>query len=257
MRGFMLLRKTKYWPPPRDREQMKRWLQKTAVLSAVTALAATYLWLIRVTTRWHTVGGEIPQSFRDRDEPFVLAVWHGRLLMVAPHWPREASVVALISKHRDGELIARTVAWYGMGAVRGSSHPGDGATALRSAIKALDNGNSLVFTPDGPRGPRMRAGPGIISAARLSGAKVVPFAFGMTRRRLLRSWDRFLLPLPWGRGALVWGPPIRIERSASEAEIDTARKQIEAALNRVTEHADALTGHKTPEPSAVSVEAME
>ena len=115
-------------------------------------MTAFYMWALRVTTRWETLGGEAPRSLWDRHEPFVLAVWHGRLLMVAPLWPRQRPIAALISNHRDGELIARSVAWYGLGAVRGSSRGGDGARALRQTVHRLREGTSIVFTPDGPRG---------------------------------------------------------------------------------------------------------
>lgn len=241
---------------------MKRLLDNAGVRGTATALAALYMWLVRATTRWEVEGGEIPKAYWDKGEAFVLAVWHGRLLMVAPHWPGDKPIKALISNHRDGELIARTVAWYGFGAVRGSSRRGDGAGALRQVVRELRQGTSVVFTPDGPRGPRMRAGDGVVSAARLSGAAVIPFAFGATRRRLLKSWDRFLLPLPFGRGVIVWGAPIHIARDAADTEAAAARERIEAAISDVTMRADRRTGHapvppEPPEPALASAEAAE
>jgi len=238
---------------------VKRVLDNTAVRSVATALAALYMWLVYVTTRWEVEGQEFPEALWSRNEAFVLAVWHGRLLMVAPHWPHGKPIAALISKHRDGELIARTVAWHGFGAVRGSTHGGDGAAALHQLVRKLKQGTTMVFTPDGPRGPRMRAGDGIVAAARLSGATIIPFAFGATRRRLLESWDRFLIPLPFGRGIIVWGAPIRIARDATESEVTATRLCIEAAISEMTDRADYRTGHTPvpPEPTAASAEAAE
>jgi len=234
----------------------KRILDSEAVRGAATVLAALYIRIVWATTRWDYDGAEIPQAFWGRGEPFVLAVWHGRLLMVAPTWPRgQCPVLALISKHRDGELIARTISRLGFEAIRGSSSRGTGANALRQVVRALKEGTSIVFTPDGPRGPRMRASEGIVSTAKLSGAAVVPFAFGASRRRHLRSWDRFLLPLPFGRGALVWGAPIRVPRDAGEAESAAALTQIEAAITAVTGRADRRTGHLPVEPAPATATA--
>lgn len=228
----------------------KRILDLEAVRRTVTALAALYMWFVHVTTRWEVEGGDIPRGFWERDEAFVLAVWHGRLLMVAPPWPRHRPLSALMSKHRDGELIARAVAWYGVGAVRGSSRGGDGAAALRQVVRCLKDGNSVAFAPDGPRGPRMRARQGVVTAARLSGAAVVPFAFASRRRRVLSSWDKFVLPLPFGRGVLAWGAPIRVPREAGDAAAAGALTEIEGALNHVTGLADRRCGHAPVEPAA-------
>ena len=228
----------------------KRVLDNEAVRRTVTAIAALYMWVVRATTRWEVEGGDIPRDLWDRNEAFVLAVWHGRLLMLAPSWPRHRPLSALMSKHRDGELIARTVAWWGVGAVRGSSRGGDGAAALRQVVRCLKDGTSVAITPDGPRGPRMRASEGVVTAARLSGTAMVPFAFASSRHRVLSSWDRFVLPLPFGRGVLAWGAPIRIARDADGAAAAGALAEIEAALNHVTGLADRRCGHAPVESAA-------
>ena len=223
-----------------------------AVRISLAALAAFYMWLVRATTRWETHGSEIPSGFWERQEPFLLAVWHGRLFMVAPHWPRRHSIAAVISNHRDGDLFTSSIAWYGAGAVRGSSRRDGGARALRETLRRLRDGTCVAFTPDGPRGPRMRASPGVVTAARLSGAAVVPFAFATARRRILRSWDRFHLPLPLGRGVVVWGTPLHVPRKASDEELAAWRLRIEAALSAVTDAADHLVGQAAVAPAAVA-----
>lgn len=224
---------------------MKSLLENIIVRGIATSLSALYIFLVQVTTRWKIEGADIPQAFWERNESFLLAVWHGRLLMVAPNWPREKPISALISKHQDGELIARTVSWFGFNSVRGSSgRDGDGAIALRQVVNELKKGTYIVFTPDGPHGPHMRASDGVVTAARLSGAAVVPFATSSKRRKLLNSWDRFLIPLPFTRGAIVWGEPIKISRNASKSEVEDAKQNIERSISNVTERADLLLGHK-------------
>ncbi|MEX2450013.1 MAG: hypothetical protein WD407_04080, partial [Rhodospirillales bacterium] len=107
-------------------------------------------------------------------------------------------------------------------------------------------------TPDGPRGPRMRASDGIVTIARLAGAPIVPVSFGAARRRVLNTWDRFVLALPFSRGVIVWGDPIVIERDADDAKLDEARRAVEDALNAITAEADALCGCAPVEPAAVN-----
>ena len=131
--------------------------------------------------------------------------------------------------------------------------------ALARRVRALQSGQSVTFTPDGPRGPRMRAGDGVVSAARLSGAPVVPFAFSATRRRILGSWDRFLLPWPFGRGVIVWGAPIEVDRDADADERAAARERIEQSISAATERADRRAGHAPvpPDPALASAPALE
>jgi len=96
----------------------------------------------------------------------------------------------------------------------------------------------VLITPDGPRGPRRQAAPGVAQLAALSGAALVPVGAASTRHRRLPSWDRMMLPLPFGRGVLVCGPPIRVARG----EADAALPGIAAALDAAAAAADAACG---------------
>jgi lysophospholipid acyltransferase (LPLAT)-like uncharacterized protein len=183
--------------------------------------------------------------------PFILAFWHGRLLMMPYVWQRGVAMRMLISTHRDGELIAGTIRHFGLGSVRGSSRR-DGAAALRAMLKALRGGACVGITPDGPRGPRMRASEGVVGIAKLSGVQVLPAAFATSRRKLLGSWDRFALALPFSRGVFVWGAPIEVGRHDDTA-VATAR--IEAALNAVTSEADRLVGQSPVLPAELPAPA--
>tara|TARA_B100002003_G_scaffold214990_1_gene213519 strand:- start:443 stop:760 length:318 start_codon:yes stop_codon:yes gene_type:complete len=95
----------------------------------------------------------------------------------------------------------------------------------------------------------MRASEGITSVARLSGVPIIPAAFGSARGRVLSSWDRFLVAWPFGRGVIVWGDPIYVDRDASPELEETARRQVEDGLNAVTAEADRLTGRTPVDPA--------
>lgn len=227
---------------------LKRFLRSDAVQRALCALAALYIRFVHLSGRWETAGGDIPKAFWDRGEPFILCFWHGRILMMPYCWRRAVPIHMLISRHRDGKIIARTVAHFGIATVAGSSSRGGGA-ALRALVRELRQGNCIGITPDGPRGPRMRASLGVAQVARLSGAAVIPAAFSCAPRRVLSSWDRFVVALPFARGVFVWGEPVRVARDADEAAVERARGAIESGLNAVTERADRLCGQTPVEPA--------
>lgn len=160
--------------------------------------------------------------------PAIYAVWHGRILLL-PYlygW-RRARVLA--SRSRDGELLTRFVARFGLESVRGSSSRG-GAEALRLLARSLGEGRDAVVVPDGPRGPRETVKPGIVTLARVSGAPIVPMALGASAEWRLQSWDEFRIPRPFARCVLRFGDPIRVPGDADRAAQEAVRKEVEAAL---------------------------
>jgi lysophospholipid acyltransferase (LPLAT)-like uncharacterized protein len=211
-------------------------------------LGSLYIRLVFRTGRWQVVGGELPNRLWDQGKPFILAFWHGRILMMPYSWRSSVPIHMLISHHRDGQLIANTVAHFGIHTVAGSSSRG-GSAAMRSMLKALKTGECVGITPDGPRGPRMRASAGIVTVARLSGCPVIPATFAASRCRVLGSWDRFALALPFARGVFVWGEPIEVPRGADAAEQEACRLRIEDGLNTITAKAEALVGGQAPDPA--------
>ncbi|MCC6919050.1 MAG: lysophospholipid acyltransferase family protein [Alphaproteobacteria bacterium] len=239
---------------------VKRIGRSAPVRAVLCFLAAGYIRLVHATSRWTVVGGDVPKRFWDEGQPFILAFWHGRILMMPYCWPKGRRMNMLISRHRDGGLIADTIAWFGLGVVRGSTaKPGrerdKGAqAALMEMIRKLKGGEYVGITPDGPRGPRMRASDGVVAVARLAGVPVIACSYATKRRRVLSSWDRFTIPLPFTRGVFVWGRPIDVPAGTKGEALDAARLKVEAELNAVTREADRLAGH---DPHAIQPAALE
>jgi lysophospholipid acyltransferase (LPLAT)-like uncharacterized protein len=219
-----------------------------AVRRPLCWLGAQYIRLVHATGRWEVLGDEAPKACWDANEPFILAFWHGRILMMPYCWQKGRPIRMLISSHPDGQIIARTVSHFGIDTAVGSTTRGGGA-ALRTMLKALKDGICVGITPDGPRGPRMRASEGVVQVARLSGVAVIPCTFSTRRRRVLGSWDRFVVAWPFSGGVFVWGRPIRVARDADEATIEQSRLAIEQSLNDICAEADALTGHQPLVPA--------
>ena len=119
-------------------------------------------------------------------------------------------------------------------------------------MRRIREGNDLVLTPDGPRGPRRRCQAGVVATARLSGKPIIPVAFSARPARRLDSWDRTLVPWPFGRGLYLYGEPLVVARDASKQEQERLRVALEVELNRLTDQADAEVGTPPEEIRAES-----
>ncbi len=222
----------------------KEWVRRIACWAM-----AQYIRFVHATSRWSVRGAEAPKRLWAERRPFILAFWHGRLLMMPYCWDGRVRINMLISRHLDGQLIARTVKYFGIATVAGSSSKG-GSAALRAIVKSLKAGECAGFTPDGPRGPRMRVSAGLINAARLAQVPILPCTYAIARRRVLGSWDRFVLALPFSRGVFLWGEPIAVAADGDEAVLERTRSTLEERLNALTREADLLCGTAPIEPAA-------
>jgi lysophospholipid acyltransferase (LPLAT)-like uncharacterized protein len=231
---------------------IKTMLKSEAVRRAACGLAALYIRFVHATSCWQIINDAAPKKLWDDDQPFIVAFWHNRLLMMPYSWRKGVPIKMLISQHRDGELIANTIAHLGVKSVRGSTSR-DGAQALRTLLKSLKHGDCIGITPDGPRGPRMRASDGVISVARLAGVPILPVSVATSRRKALNSWDRFLIALPFSRGVFIWGDPVVVPREASETDLADVRQSIEDQLIHISNQADELCGQATIEPASADV----
>ena len=200
-----------------------------------------YIRFVYRTNRWRVEGGDIPRRLRAQGRPFILAFWHGRLLMIPMAWQRLAPMHMLISSHRDGRIIADAVTYFGVNSIAGSTRRG-GSSALRTMLKQLAAGECVGITPDGPSGPAAQASVGIVNVARLGRVPIVPVVFATSRGRMLRTWDRFVLALPFGRGVFLWGEPIDIEPHLDEAGVERARLLVETRMNALAQQADRQVG---------------
>ncbi len=230
--------------------RFRRWLLDSPIgQAAIVAVAVGYLRLIWKTGRWRWIGREHGETLAAQGRMPVLCFWHARMLIMAPAWPADRKIHMLGSAHRDGRLIARVIAHFGISSVIGSTSRG-AASGLRSMAALLRRGECVAITPDGPRGPRMRAQIGVASIAKLGLAPVLPVSYSTSRGIQLGSWDRLLLPLPFDRGVIIVGKPIEVAADADAAGLEFARQAIEDALNDITHEADRLCGREKLEPAA-------
>jgi lysophospholipid acyltransferase (LPLAT)-like uncharacterized protein len=217
----------------------KRFLQSHWVQAVAARGLSAYVNLVARTTRWRIEGTD-EMAALVAGPPVIVVFWHETLPSMPVFWRRARAMgltrpaFVLASGHRDGRLIGRAVEYMGISVVAGSSSRG-GAAGLRGLVAALKGGGLVGLTPDGPRGPRRVAAPGVAQLAALTGAPVLPCAARIGPAKTLASWDGMRIPLPFGRGRLVCGPMISVPRDGWEAGL----KVIETGLNEAMRRAGA------------------
>ncbi len=179
--------------------------------------------------RWHDESGAFNGV---KQGPLIFALWHNRLAasMViyhrfVKHRRPAPGLAALISASKDGALLARTLQYYEVQPVRGSSSR-RGRQALLELTSWIERGYHVAITPDGPRGPRYAAQEGVIALAQLTGVPIIPVTSHSHPKAVLRSWDQFEIPLPFARCDICFGEPLLVPRDASTDLRQALRKTL-------------------------------
>ena len=221
-------------------------LRNPLIQKAMSFLLSEWLRFCYATIRWDHENQALAEEIWDQGGGVLIAMWHSRLALGIAAWPQDRAqpARAMISLSSDGEFLARAIARLGIPAVRGSAANKDkkqaakgGTQALRDGLKQLKFG-ALALTPDGPRGPARSMAEGLPVMARISGAPVLFMGLSCKPAIRLNSWDRALIPLPFGKGAIVW------DRTAypEGAEIAQVVEEWTRRMNAVEARADEMTG---------------
>jgi lysophospholipid acyltransferase (LPLAT)-like uncharacterized protein len=223
-------------------------LQKSGVVIPHTPtwyqrLAAWIIW-----AALQAVGATLRYRWDDRsgyfDDPpaahAIYCVWHNRLSLSMKIYfsyirrrNRTAGLAAMVSASKDGGFLAGILERFGVQPVRGSSSR-RGRQALLELTSYAERGYDLAITPDGPRGPCYVVQDGVMSLAQVTGLPIVPVSYHLKWKISVRSWDRFQIPLPFGRCEMIFGRPLRVPRDATDEQRGELRKQLEATLRAMT-----------------------
>jgi lysophospholipid acyltransferase (LPLAT)-like uncharacterized protein len=177
---------------------------------------------------------------RTPKQPAIFCFWHNRLALmpivgqnaINKKWSG-SRFAALVSASKDGAFLAAIVEACCIQPVRGSSSR-RGAQALLELTSWAERGYHLAITPDGPRGPRYQVQEGVLFLAQVTGLPIVPLSYSTDWKLVLKSWDRFQIPLPFSRGDIVFGEPLHVAAEATDAERETARQELENRLLQLT-----------------------
>ena len=228
---------------------MKALLRSAPAQTVLGFLLGGYLWLVLHTIRWTRINREAPDEQLKKPGGVLAAFWHGRIAtaiaarpVTLPHRPARL----MISLSPDGEFIAKAMAWQGLPAFRGSSRKTrdpkrkhSGGAAYRQSLEWLREGGVLILTPDGPRGPAEQMAEGVVRMAVRTGAPLFLMGFAARPALRLNTWDRMILPVPFGRGALVFDGPLYAPADADEACIGALRETWAARLTQANDAAEA------------------
>lgn len=206
------------------------------VRSAAPYLAYGFLSFVGLTSRLKVSGAEHRAALKRAGKGWIYAFWHQRQALLT-YTHRGDGAHILVSRSKDGEIIAKVMELSGINAVRGSSSKG-AAAATRELLEHAKAGRVIGFTPDGPKGPAREVKQGVLYLAQESGLPILPLASAASRSLVLeRSWDKFQVPLPFSRLALAYDPPIRV---APGDDLEAKKAELKAALDRVADQADRM-----------------
>lgn len=243
---------------------MKPVLRSPIVVAILSRLIWAWMVLVVRTVRWRIEGAEEARRSWSEQDGVVVAAWHSRIMVLPAAWilfirgwkDRISKGAMLISLSADGEPVARAIGHLDLHAVRGSAankkknKDKGGVRAIAEAIRLLRSGTAVCITPDGPRGPAEQVSPGAITIAQRAGAPILPYALSISPAWRLGTWDRFIIPFPFTRGAIVLGELLPTSR---ESDSEILRSQLQARLDAASRRADILVGiHPASTPDTAS-----
>ena len=194
----------------------------------LTAAGGLVLRLLGSTWRIRRVGHEAFDTLKQRKEPCVVVFWHGEIVPIT--WiHRDTGFAPVISRHSDGEVIARIVESLGYRTVRGSTTRG-GVRALLEAAQTVNEGITVAFTPDGPRGPRHAFAPGALIVAQRTGRPIIAIGATASRAWHMKSWDRHLIPKPFATVTYTYSEPQYVQATEPREAVQE-QPRFEALLN--------------------------
>ena len=228
---------------------MKTLLRSGPVQSALALVLGAYLWLVLRTVRWRIVNRPIADALLDDPQGFLVLFWHGRIAhavgaqpMCRPRRPTRL----IISLSEDGEFIARAMEMMDLPSFRGSSRrtkdpkrARSGSVVYRQGMEWVQDGGILILTPDGPRGPAREMAEGPVRMAARTGAPAILMGLSARPALRLKTWDGMELPLPFGRGAIVFDGPVRAPPDTGAEGARALRREWAERLSRATDAAEA------------------
>ncbi len=195
------------------------------------------LYLIGKTLRVQIIDRNVENQLEKQGCAIIYTFWHGRMLYFPYLYRFSRKTTILSSPSIDGEVVARTARFFGFSSIRGSSFK-KGGSALLKLVRTIKAGKSVTLVGDGSRGPCYKVQKGIISLAYLTGAPILPVAYGAKNKIELNSWDHFILPLPFSRIKVMYGDPVYVGNNKNEKKSQSKIEELEKKLNKITRTVD-------------------
>jgi lysophospholipid acyltransferase (LPLAT)-like uncharacterized protein len=211
-------------------------LRQRIILRIIIAVGYWFIRLIGPTLRVCVSFEEGAQQTIDQ-RPLIVSFWHA-CMVPATYICRDIGVRVMSSNSYDGEYMGRIVRKFGFVPVKGSSSR-NAVRALLGLRRALNEGWTVAFTLDGPRGPRYKVKPGPVALARSAGVALSMFHIAAERAWVLNTWDGLIIPKPFTRVLARFGRLIPVPLDASDQDVEHYQQELQEALDRVREFAEA------------------
>lgn len=213
----------------------KKLLKHFIVQQLLALIAFIYIVFVKITSNIKYENIDSPKKYWQNKKPFILAFWHGQLMTFSYTWKINKKLNILASSHSDGRFGASIARYFKVNNIPISSDSNN--LSLRPIFKILNSNNYIAITPDGPRGPKEKVSEGIIKIAKISKVPIIPVGFGSSKNFCLKSWDSFLITLPFSKCRIVWGDSITIPENLEDKEIEIYKKLIEEKINECVKKA--------------------
>jgi len=208
---------------------IKRFLKNKLIQHILATLVASYIAFVRLTSRIYKINYSIPESFWKNKKPFILAFWHSQLMMISFTWNKNSKINILASQHSDGRFGSIVGSFFRLNNIPHSSKHSN--LAFKKIINLIKEKECLGITPDGPRGPNKKVSQGIIRLASSLQIPIIPCGFWSSKNFQLKSWDRFLITLPFSKCYFFWSEPIYVEKKFDLKNIFKYQSDLEKNLN--------------------------
>ena len=218
---------------------IKTFLKNYFIKKFISLVGALYVYIVYASSQKTFINKDNFDKLILENKSFIYALWHDQLLLSPFTWQTKNRIDILISKHKDGDIIADLIKYHGFNSIRGSTNnpnkekEKNTISSIRKIIKTLKANVSIGITPDGPRGPRHKVSEGTINIARISNKKILPMALAYKEQWVLNTWDKFIIPKPFNKICIVWGDPIDIE--INKIDVPIQQEALEKSLINITE----------------------
>ncbi len=210
---------------------------RRAQIPFIAAAVYSVIRLLGPTLRYEVLGWRHAEAVYSSGRRCIWAFWH-RVIIPIVWWHRNQGTVVMNTTAFDGQWTRKVIEWLGFGTAQGSSSRG-GLRGLAVMARQLEEGLDCAFTIDGPRGPRYVAKPGPVMLARKTGCPVMVFHIGVDRgKTFTRTWDHFLMPMPFARTMILFAPPIYVPADADPQTLDAKHAEMQKELERVRDIAE-------------------
>ncbi|OMQ03010.1 hypothetical protein BW722_04705 [Lawsonia intracellularis] len=184
------------------------------------------------TLQYNAINRQSVDSRIDAGLPVILCLWHDELFPLI-YFRGKLKIITVVSKSKDGDILANVIQRIGLETARGSSSRG-GSEALRNVIKRMKDGFCACITVDGPKGPRHKVKKGVIFLAQQTNAPIVPIRIFMEKSKKISSWDRFQLPIPFSKIHVICGDAYYVSPSlTTQEELTDQCRLLEERLNNL------------------------